>query len=177
MPTTTITENRRARRRANATLIALFALLATACSPGLQTLRGGSAATAPTTPTERQVVNSVNQFRAAHGLRALQVEWNLQNKARLWSAWMAAGHCGRDARGVPLICHSSLPSGITVHWSQLEENVGYASPRTAVGAIMTGFEHSPEHAANMLNTRIADIGVGVAYSGNFVYVTEEFMAP
>ena len=175
MPTTA---KRPLLRRAHAGLIALLAVLATACSPALQAqLRGGSATSAPTTPTERQVVNSVNQFRAAHGLRALQVQSNLQSKARAWAAWMAEGHCGRDALGIPRICHSNLPSGITVHWSQLEENVGDASPRTAVGAITRGFEHSPEHAANMLNARIIDIGVGVAYSGNFVYVTEEFMAP
>jgi uncharacterized protein YkwD len=90
---------------------------------------------------------------------------------------MAQGHCGRSAQGVAMICHSSLASGITVHWSRLEENVGDASPRTAVNAIMTGFQRSPEHAANILNTQITYVGAGVAYAGGFVYVTEEFMAP
>ena len=42
--------------------------------------------------------------------------------------------------------------------------------------IATGFEHSPQHSANMLNNRITSIGVGVAYSGNVVVVAEEFMA-
>ena len=51
-----------------------------------------------------------------------------------------------------------------------------ASPASAVAAITTGFEHSPEHAANMLNTQITYVGVGTAYSGNFIYVAEEFMA-
>jgi uncharacterized protein YkwD len=166
-------------QRAITTLIALIALLATACSPALQAqLRsGGSATTAPTTSTERQVINAVNEYRAAHGLSALHVHANLEAKARTWATWMAEGHCGRNTEGIPTICHSSLASGITVHWSRLEENVGNASPATAVTAITTGFEHSPEHAANMLNTEIVDIGVGAAYSGNVIYITEEFMAP
>jgi uncharacterized protein YkwD len=166
------------RQRARASFIAALSVLATACTPTLQAqLRRGSVATAALSSTERQIANSVNGFRAIRGLRALQVQPNLESKARAWAAWMAAGHCGRDARGVPTICHSNLASGITVHWSRLEENVADASPRTAVTAITTGFEHSPEHAANMLNSQITGIGVGVAYWGNFIYVAEEFMAP
>src|SRR5262249_58039271 len=104
-------------QRANVRVIALLVLLTTACSPALQAqLRSGSAVT-PISSTERQVINSVNQFRAAHRLRALQVSPNLESKARAWSAWMAGGHCGRDARGAPTICHSNLASGITVRWS------------------------------------------------------------
>jgi len=166
------------RQRAYASLIAVLAVLATACTPPLQArLRHGSVTAAPTTSTERQIINSVNGFRAVHGLRALQVHSNLETKARAWASWMAEGHCGRNAQGVPTICHSNLPSGITVHWSRLEENVGEVSPRTAVSTITTGFERSPEHAANMLNTQISYVGVGVAYSGNVLFVAEEFMAP
>jgi uncharacterized protein YkwD len=166
------------RQRAFVSFIAAIAVLATACSPQLQAqLRRRSAAIPATTSTERVIIGSVNHFRVLHGLRALQVHSNLQSKARAWATSMAQGRCGRNAQGIATICHSNLSSGITVHWSRLEENVGYASPRTAVNAIMTGFEHSPEHAANMLDTQITYVGVGVAYSGNFVYVTEEFMAP
>jgi len=169
-------------RRATATLIAGIALLATACSPALQAqLRPGDSVTStqpsPTSSTERQVINAVNHFRAVHGLPALRVHPNLQAKARAWATWMAGGHCGRNAEGIPTICHSNLQSGITVSWSRLEENVGDASPAHAVTTVTAGFEHSPEHAANMLNTRVANIGVGIAYSGNVIYITEEFMAP
>ena len=34
---------------------------------------------------------------------------------------------------------------------------------------------SKAHADNMLNGQITSVGVGVAYSGNVVYVAEEFM--
>ena len=165
-------------RRATASLLVVVALLATACTPALQArLRQAAATSSQPTSTEGLIINRVNQFRAAHGLAALHAQANLEAKARAWAAWMAQGHCGRSAQGVPTICHSNLASGITVHWSRLEENVGMASPASAVGAITSGFEHSPEHAANMLNSRITDIGVGVAYAGNFIYVAEEFMAP
>jgi uncharacterized protein YkwD len=174
MPTTS---KCRRHRRARTTLIALTAVFASACSPALQAqLRHSSGTALAMTSAERQITDSVNHFRATHGLRALRVHPNLQSKARAWAAWMAAGHCGRDPNGTPKICHSNLASGITVAWSQLEENVGDVSPRTAVNTITAGFEHSPEHAANMLNTQINYIGVGIAYVGNFMYVTEEFMA-
>jgi uncharacterized protein YkwD len=174
MPTAS---RRSVRQRANSTLIALIAVLASACSPIVQAqLRSGTVSPAPPTPTERQIITSVNRFRSAYGQRTLIVHPSLQTKARAWAEWMAGGGCGRDARGIPYICHSSLPSGITVHWSRLEENVGDASPRTAITTITTRFEHSPEHTANMLNAQISYLGVGVAYFANFVYVAEEFMA-
>ena len=113
----------------------------------------------------------LNSFRAAHGRRALAVHPVLVNKARFWSAAMAIGGC----RG-PLICHSSLTAGITVHWSMLGENVGAASPRSNVAGVENAFVHSPPHAANMLNAKFNYVGIGVAFAGNNVFVTEEFMA-
>ena len=89
---------------------------------------------------------------------------------------MANGDCGLAAPGVPAICHSSLTQGINVRWSVLEENVGRASPRTMYMAAERGFERSATHLANILNTRVRYIGVGIAYSRTAVYVTEEFMA-
>jgi uncharacterized protein YkwD len=164
-------------RRGVAVVVTLIVVPALAgCTPVRAHLTSSSSASAPATATEKQVIAEVNRFRAAHGLRALPVHWNLEDKAHMWAAWMAGGHCGRNSNGVPKICHSNLPSGITVNWSLLEENVGAASPASNVMGIATGFEHSPEHTANMLNQRITSIGVGVAYSGNAVFVAEEFIA-
>ena len=128
-------------------------------------------ASAPPNATERQIIDAVNRFRGAHGLRGLSVNSNLEDKAHLWAAWMAGGKCGGA------ICHSNLSSGITVRWSLLEENVGAASPASNIAGVISGFERSPEHAANMLNSRVTSIGVGIAYSGNTVYAAEDFMAP
>jgi len=154
----------------------LLALTVAACQPVRARLTSSSSASAPPSATEQQIIAAVNKYRAAHGLHALSAEWNLEDKAHLWAAWMAGGNCGRNSNGVPKICHSNLTSGITVNWSLIEENVGAASPKTNVSGIISGFEHSPEHSANMLNNRITAIGIGVAYAGNAVYVAEEFMA-
>jgi uncharacterized protein YkwD len=135
-----------------------------------------STKSAPPTATERQVINAINHFRAAHGLRALTVNGNVSDKAKLWAAWMAGGNCGRGGNGIPKICHSNLTSGINPGWSLLEENVGAAAPKTNVAGLVSGFEHSPAHAANMLNQQINYVGVGVAYTGNTIFVAEEFMA-
>ena len=129
----------------------------------------------PASSAERAVVDSLNRFRGEWGLPALKVQGDLANKARSWAEWMAAGNCGRNASGSPGICHSSLTNGIHVQWSVLAENVGAASPPTNLGGVMTGFEHSSEHAANILNRNVTSVGAGVAYADNMVFVVEEFM--
>jgi uncharacterized protein YkwD len=131
--------------------------------------------TAAPNPVERQIITAINALRSSHHLGALAVHPNLEDKARLWSAWMSGGNCGPSGNG-PTICHSDLTSGITAQWTMLEENVGAASPKTDVAGLISGFAHSAEHAANMLNTKIRYVGVGVAYSGNTLFVAEEFMA-
>lgn len=142
---------------------------AAAPAPVVHVTTGGSSA-------EKAIAARVNTVRASRGLRALSVHPTLVNKARAWAKWMASGGCGRDASGAPVICHSSLAVGINVPWSMLEENVGSAAPSTLAGAVQTGFENSPSHMANILNSKVHYIGVGVAYADNHVYVTEEFMA-
>ncbi len=155
-------------------VVAVVAFTLSGCTPTRAQLGSSSGSpSAPPNATERQIIDAVNRFRGAHGLRGLPVNSNLEDKSHLWAAWMAGGNCG----GAGSICHSNLRSGITVRWSLLEENVGAASPASNIAGVISGFERSPEHAANMLNSRITSIGVGIAYSGNTVYAAEEFMAP
>ena len=136
-----------------------------------------AAASAPAlSSSERTVVNEVNRFRAAHGLRALVVNPNLEEKARTWVVWMASGNCGRTSGGSPAICHSDLASGITVPWTRLEENVASASPASNLAGALSALERSSEHVANMLNRTITSMGAGVFVAGGTVFVAEEFMA-
>ena len=166
------------RRGAGIALAVVVALaLLAACDHPRTIVTSGGSGSAPPNGTEQQIIGEINGFRAAHGLGALSVQPVLEDKAHLWSKWMAGGGCGPGAGGLPAVCHASLTAEITVHWSVLEENVGAATPKTAVAALESGFEHSAEHAANMLNSRITGVGVGVAYTGNAIYVAEEFMAP
>lgn len=124
---------------------------------------------------EQQVVGAINQLRAQNGRPALKVHSALTNKARYWSRWMAAGNCGRS-NGMAKICHSTLAGGIGVAWTMLAENVGMATPRSNVIGVIKGLEASPGHRANILNSTVDWVGVGVAYDGNAVYITQEFMA-
>jgi uncharacterized protein YkwD len=135
-----------------------------------------SASASPSDGAENAIVAGINNFRSSHGLPALAVHPTLVNKARGWSAHMASSGCGLDASGVPSICHSTLSDGVNVSWSLLEENVGMVSPKSNVSGMESAFEQSPPHAENMLNSQINYVGVGVAYVGNNLYVTEEFMA-
>jgi uncharacterized protein YkwD len=156
--------------------IAVVALTVSGCAQVRAQLGSSSTGSSAPNAAERQIIDAVNRFRGAHGLRALSVQSILEDKARLWAAWMASGNCGRSAGGTPMICHSDVTSGITVRWTLLEENVGAITPATDIAGLVSRFEGSPEHVANMLNGRITSIGVGVAYSGNTLFVAEEFMA-
>jgi uncharacterized protein YkwD len=164
-------------RRSTAVALAVVALTVSSCAQLGAQLGSSSTKSSAPNAAERQIIDAVNRFRGANGLRALSVQSNLEEKAHLWAAWMAGGGCGRSANGVPMICHSDVTSGITVRWTLLEENVGAISPATNIAGLVSRFESSPEHVANMLNTSITSIGVGVAYSGNTSFVAEEFMAP
>ena len=138
--------------------------------------RPAAAAVPAASPSaEQQVVNAINQLRARNGRPALRVHSALTNKARYWSRWMAAGNCGRT-NGMAKICHSTLAGGISVEWTMLAENVGMATPRNNVIGVIQGLEASPGHRANILNTTVDWVGVGVAFDGNAVYITQEFMA-
>jgi uncharacterized protein YkwD len=128
---------------------------------------------APSNGAESALVAGINSFRGSHGLPPLAVHPTLVNKARVWSGYMANGGCGGGGAN---ICHSSLSDGIDVSWSLLGENVGIVSPTSNVSGMESAFEHSPPHAENMLNSQINFVGVGVAYVGNNMFVTEEFMA-
>ena len=138
--------------------------------------RSVNSTSAPISAPALKFVDAINHFRRAHGLGPLTAYDNLDDKAVLWSAYMAQGNCGIGAGGIPEICHSNLVAGIEMQWSLLEENVGSSSPSADLGALQGGFERSPAHRANMLDPRVTGVGIGVAYWNNTIYVAEEFLA-
>ncbi len=146
------------------------------CAQVMRAHRMEAAAAASLGSSEQAMVRGINDYRRAHGLPDLAVHSVLVNKARSWAAHMADAGCGRGASGAPNICHSNLSDGVTVAWTRLEENVGMVSPKTNTMGMEAAFEHSPPHAENMLNGQVHYVGVGVAYTGNYMYVAEEFMA-
>lgn len=111
-------------------------------------------------PSEAKIFSLTNQERTSRGIEPLSYSTVLQDYARQHSAEMSrAGN----------VFHSSLPDDIVA------ENVGY------IGAVPDwetkendAFMASVDHRANILDSRLKVIGVGVVVAGGVAYVTEEY---
>ncbi len=112
---------------------------------------------------EVDFVGRINALRQGWSQRPLQQHTVLINKARGWAQTMAnAGH----------IYHSNLPSGVTVQWSVLGENVGVGP---SVASLHDAFVRSSGHLHNLLDPRFNYVGVGVVRQGGRMWVSEVFM--
>ena len=120
-------------------------------------------AQADTVGDEAVFVANINELRAAKGLGPLQVNANLTDKARAWSAGMAAA--GK-------IWHSTLSEGVTENWKKLGENVGMGG---SVDGLHRAFVNSPRHYDNLVDPAFGSVGIGIAMSGSTIFVTEVFM--
>ena len=118
-------------------------------------------AAADTASDEARVVALVQQARAAAGAPALPLHAGLTAAARTWALTMAAA--GTISHNVGL--------GSLVSASRLAENVGMGA---SVDAIHQSFLASSGHLANLLDTRVNAIGVGVAYANGYVFVVQDF---
>ena len=121
----------------------------------------------PATPglsgEEQQIVDLVNQARAAEGLDPYGVRDDQMAHARSWSAQMAAD---RNMRHDDL----SIPDGCFT----AGENV--AAGQRSVEEVVDAWMDSPGHRANILSDRFTDIGVGVARAGDGArYWTQNFV--
>lgn len=112
---------------------------------------------------EAAFVARINDLRAGKGLAPLQVNANLVDKARAWSAGMAAA--GR-------IWHSTLSDGVTENWKKLGENVGMGG---SVDGLHRAFVNSPHHYENLVDPAFGHVGIGIVMKGSTIYVTQVFM--
>ena len=110
---------------------------------------------------ETRVMTLIQQTRSSVGAPALRIDAALTSAARSWAAKMA-----REGN----ISHN-VGIGSQVTASKLSENVGMGG---SVDIVHQGFLNSPGHRANMVDTGVNSVGVGVAYSGNYVYVVQDF---
>jgi len=119
---------------------------------------------------EVQLFTSVNRARRAQGLPALK--WNdaLAAAARRHAGLMAQrGAAEHGFAGEP-----SLASRVTQaggHFVWLSENVVQGP---AVETIQAEFLKSPNHRANMLDSDMDSIGVGVVERGGKLFAVEDF---
>jgi uncharacterized protein YkwD len=115
------------------------------------------------TAEDRHGFESINAFRAANGVHALEWDNSAYPKALAWSQHMAA-------QGT--LSHSNLSDGISGGWTALGENVAYNS--TLDGALRA-LEQSPGHRANLLNPRFTHVTVAAIQVNGRWWVTQVFI--
>jgi hypothetical protein len=95
---------------------------------------------------------ATNNSRAAAGLPALQLNAQLNSVAQAWANHLAATN--------DLEHNDALRSQVS-NWTNLGENVGMAAD---ISSVQRAFMNSPEHRANILNSKYTEMGVGSATS-------------
>ena len=126
--------------------------------------------------TARWVMIYTNQARARSGLRPLARHLVLQSAAQGHSDFMARhaySHTG--VRGTSP--HERMKE-LGFSGNMTAENIfKYPSRhdrKKLAKGLVDGWMKSPGHRANILNSKLKYIGVGVAQSGDYVYATQNF---
>ncbi len=120
---------------------------------------------------EARFVDLINAERAKVGLAALRVVPELVGVGREWSTEMISRAGGPDRCGV--VHNPDFVSKVTADWQRLGENVGCG--KVSVATLHDLFVASPAHYRNIVDPTFDSVGIGVAYDGDVMYVTEQFM--
>jgi uncharacterized protein YkwD len=123
-----------------------------------------------TASPERQLFDATNRERLAHGLPALQ--WNdaLAVAARKHAGEMAH----KEALSHQFPGEPSLPSRVKqagAHFVWLSENVALGTNTTLIHA---AFVKSPQHRANILDTDMNVMGIGIVERNGQLFAVEDF---
>lgn len=140
-----------------------LSLLLVVLAFGLTLLPAVAASASPS--LEQDAVSRVNQERTSRGLPALRVRDDLTQIARRHSGVMADQN--------RLHHNPNLGSEVS-GWRRIAENVAYAG---SVSRTHTNFMNSSGHRANILDSRVTEIGIGVVSRGGTVWVTQVFRQP
>ena len=115
---------------------------------------------------ESEVLDRVNDERAAEGLGPLRYDASLTAAARDHSQDMGLNdyfdHTSQDGRSP-----GNRITAAGYSWNTYGENIaaGYATP----AAVVSGWMNSPGHRANILNSNFCDLGVGYAHVPSSTY--------
>ena len=133
----------------------------------LSTFAGVAAAPAQasTGSDESGFAASINASRRSAARPAYTVSSELAAVARRWAVSMASGST---------LKHNPNLAGQVSGWRYVGENVGVGS---TVSELHQAFMNSPAHRANVLDGDFTQIGIGVAYGGGRLWVTEVFRRP
>jgi uncharacterized protein YkwD len=122
------------------------------------------------TAAERSLFESVNRERKVYGLPALKWDEALATAARQHAREMAR----RNSVAHNLPGEPTLPSRATkagAHFGWLSENVISSDSGPAAHA---QFMKSPNHRANILDSDMDSVGIGVAERDGQLFVVEDF---
>lgn len=114
---------------------------------------------------EADFIALVNVERAKHNLPGLTARTDIRSVARDHSVTMA-----REGR----LHHNPNFSREITNWQTVAENVGRGP---SVESIHRALMNSEGHRANILNSRVTEIGIGVEIRDGHVWVTQNFRRP
>jgi len=119
---------------------------------------------------ERSLFESVNRERRARGLPALKWDGALATAARRHAQEMARqNRVAHSLPGEPSLPSRATKAGARFGW--LSENVIQSSSATAAHA---QFMKSPNHKANILDSDMDSVGIGVAERHGELFVVQDF---
>jgi uncharacterized YkwD family protein/spore coat assembly protein SafA len=116
-----------------------------------------------TKSVEQEVLQLVNQERSKQGVKALQMDWELQRTARKKACDMAEkGYFSHNSPtyGSPF----EMMKSFDISYRTAGENI--AKGQRTPEAVMDGWMNSAGHRKNILKGEFTHIGVGYCESGN-----------
>jgi uncharacterized protein YkwD len=123
-----------------------------------------------TSNAERELFNAVNRERKAQGLPALRLDDTLTEAARKHAQRTAEqGTVSHQLPGEPSLPSRAKAAG--AHFSWLSENVDQGPNGSA---IHQRFMKSPQHRANILDSDMDSVGIGVAERKGELFAVEDF---
>ena len=129
------------------------AKLVTAVAVTVGAIVGSAAFAAPAFASPSgDLAAATNAARAAAGLPGLQIDGQLSAVAQAWANHLAAAN---------VLSHNGALRSQVSNWTNLGENVGMAGD---IPSVQQAFMNSPEHRANILNSKYTLMGVGSASS-------------
>ncbi|MDO4189803.1 MAG: CAP domain-containing protein, partial [Lachnospiraceae bacterium] len=123
----------------------------------------------------KKIFDKVNQHRAANGLSALAVDYDLIDAADLRAAECSVFYDSEHRRPTGEACFS-------VHNKVSGENIAYIGGSNIsrytddqlADLVMSKWMNSPGHKANILRSTFTSIGVGVFITSNGAYFSQDF---